>query len=110
MAPMSLMTYEDARPWARAVKRKTASREMPPWGADPTIGKWANDPSLTSKELETIAAWVDGGAPEGNRADLPEAPQFAAEYSCGRPIGALYTTSSATWWKATASHSISRRA
>src|SRR4051812_43221492 len=53
MAPMSLLTYEDARPWARAVKQKTTSRQMPPWGADPTVGKFQNDPSLSAKELET---------------------------------------------------------
>lgn len=85
MAPMSLTSYDDARPWARAMKRKTASREMPPWGADPAIGRWANDPSLTAKELDTIAAWADGGAPEGNKADLPAPPQFAEGWSIGKP-------------------------
>src|SRR5262245_9192584 len=54
MAPMSLMTYEDARPWARAVKQKVAKREMPPWGADPAIGKFKNDPSLTQTQIDTI--------------------------------------------------------
>src|SRR5262245_6899203 len=77
MAPMSLMTFEDARPWARAVKQKVVAREMPPWGADPTIGKFSNDVSLKPSEIETIAAWVDGGAPQGNPGDLPTAPQFA---------------------------------
>src|SRR6266508_3321359 len=66
MAPMSLMTYDDARPWARAIKQKVVAREMPPWGADPTVGKYANDPSLTRAEIDTIAGWVDGGAPLGN--------------------------------------------
>jgi len=85
MAPMSLLTYEDARPWARAVKRRTMAREMPPWGADPAIGKWENDPSLTAKQIETIAAWVDAGAPEGDRADLPKAPEFAEGWTIGKP-------------------------
>jgi hypothetical protein len=85
MAPMSLMTYEDARPWARAMKTKVVKREMPPWGADPAIGKFANDISLKQSEIDTIAAWVDAGAPEGNRADLPKAPQFTAGWSIGKP-------------------------
>jgi hypothetical protein len=85
MAPMSLLTYEDARPWARAVKQKTTSRQMPPWGADPTVGKFQNDPSLSAKELETITAWVDAGAPEGNKADMPKPPQFAEGWTIGKP-------------------------
>jgi hypothetical protein len=85
MAPMSLMTYEDARPWARAIKAKVVAREMPPWGADPAYGKFANDISLKQAEIDTIAAWVDAGAPEGNRADLPQAPQFAEGWSIGKP-------------------------
>ena len=85
MAPMSLMTYDDARPWARAMKTKVVKREMPPWGADPAIGKFANDVSLKQSEIDTIAAWVDGGAPEGNRAELPKAPQFTEGWSIGKP-------------------------
>jgi hypothetical protein len=82
---MSLMTYDDARPWARAIKQKVAAREMPPWGADPAIGKFANDPSLNAAEINTIVAWVDAGAPEGNRSDLPRPPQFAEGWSIGTP-------------------------
>src|SRR5213082_3208425 len=67
MAPMSLLTYEDARPWARAIKQKVVARQMPPWGADPSIGTFANDISLKQADVDTIAAWVDGGAPEGSR-------------------------------------------
>src|SRR5712691_13019830 len=85
MAPMSLMTYEDARPWARAIKQKVATRQMPPWGADPTVGKYSNDVSLKQAEIDTIAAWVDGGAPEGRRAELPAAPTFAEGWSIGKP-------------------------
>jgi hypothetical protein len=76
MAPMSLLTYEDARPWARAIKQKVAKREMPPWGADPSISKFANDPSLKQTEIDLIVAWADAGAPEGDRKDLPPAPTF----------------------------------
>ena len=85
MAPMPLITYEDARPWARAVKQKVMKREMPPWGADPAIGKFSNDVSLKQSEIDTIAAWVDAGAPQGNPADLPPAPKYAAGWSIGKP-------------------------
>jgi len=85
MAPMSLLTYEDARPWARAIKQKVVAKQMPPWGADPAIGRFSNDVSLTQTEIDTIAAWVDSGAAEGNRAERPKAPQFAEGWSIGKP-------------------------
>ena len=85
MAPMSLMTYDDVRPWARAVRSKVVSREMPPWGADPNVGKFANDISLSKTEIETISAWVEAGAPEGSKPDLPKAPVFAEGWSIGQP-------------------------
>jgi len=85
MAPMALISYEDARPWARAIKQKVTRREMPPWGADPTIGRFSNDVSLKQSEIDTIAAWVDGGAPQGNPGELPSAPKFAAGWSIGKP-------------------------
>jgi hypothetical protein len=85
IAPMSLISFDDARPWARAVKQKVVAREMPPWGADPQIGKFANDPSLSAAEVATIAAWVDGGAPEGSRADLPKVPTFTEGWAMGKP-------------------------
>ena len=80
MAPMSLLTYQDARPWARSIKTKVASREMPPWFIDKHVGiqKFKNDPSLSDKEVETIVKWVDAGAPEGNPADMPKPRQFDA--------------------------------
>ncbi len=85
VAPMSLLSYEDVRPWARAIKSKVVSREMPPWGADPDHGlKMRNDPSLSKAQIETVAAWVDAGAPRGNDADLPPAPKFAEGWTVGR--------------------------
>jgi hypothetical protein len=85
VAPMSLLTYADARPWARAIKSKVVSREMPPWGADPDQGrKMRNDPSLSKAQIETISAWVDAGAPRGDDADLPPAPAFAEGWTYGR--------------------------
>lgn len=74
---MSLLSYETARPWARSIKRKVVAREMPPWFADPQYGHFSNDRRLTQQEIDTIAAWVDGGAPKGNAEDLPPQPQFA---------------------------------
>ncbi len=85
LAPMSLITYNDARPWARAVKAKVVAKEMPPWGADSSVRAYKNDASLTQDEIDTIAAWVDGGALEGNAADLPDVPQFAEGWSIGEP-------------------------
>jgi hypothetical protein len=76
IAPMSLLTYNDARPWARAMKERVSKREMPPWFIDKTIGiqKYKNDPSLSDAEITTIVKWVDAGAPEGNPADMPQRP------------------------------------
>ncbi len=76
MAPMSLLSYKEVRPWAKSIREKVLSREMPPWFADPNHGQWANDASLTERQLETIRLWVDGGAKEGDVKDLPEAPKF----------------------------------
>jgi len=83
---MALLSYEHARPWAKAIKEKVVSREMPPWGADPKNSlKMRNDRSLTQEQIDTIVAWVDGGAPRGNDADLPPAPQFAEGWAYGQP-------------------------
>jgi hypothetical protein len=73
IAPMSLTTYEDARPWARSLKLKVTNREMPPWYIDHTVGiqKFKDDPSLSNKEIATVAAWVDQGALKGNPSDMP---------------------------------------
>jgi hypothetical protein len=71
MAPMPLVTFSDARPWARAMKTKVASRQMPPWFADPAHGPFANDRSLPQKDIETIAEWADSGALEGDPKDAP---------------------------------------
>ena len=85
-APMSLIKYDDARPWARSIRNRVSTRTMPPWGADPAHGVFKNDPRLTDKEIDTILAWVDAGAPKGNDADLPAVPTFAAEgWSIGVP-------------------------
>ena len=77
-APMSLVTYEQARPWARSIKQKVLARQMPPWFIDKNIGvqHFSNDVSLTDEEIATIVKWVDSGAPEGNPSDMPPPRQF----------------------------------
>ena len=78
IAPMSLLTYNDARPWARSIKQRVSKREMPPWFLDKTIGiqKYKNDPSLSDAEIATIVKWVDAGAPQGNPVDMPPMPKL----------------------------------
>src|SRR5437868_11618475 len=76
IAPMSLVDYKSARPWAKAIREAAITRKMPPWFADPHWGSFANDARLSEREIETIKAWVDGGAPEGNAKDLAAAPVF----------------------------------
>ena len=73
VAPMSFLTFENVRPWARAMKTAVASRRMPPWFADPQFGPYLNDRSLSAKDIDTISRWADAGAPEGNPADAPKA-------------------------------------
>src|SRR5947208_695535 len=73
IAPMSLITYQEARPWARSIKERVATRQMPPWHIDKTVGvqKFKNDMSLTDEQVDTIVRWVDAGAPQGDPKDLP---------------------------------------
>jgi hypothetical protein len=85
VAPMSLISYKDVRPWAKSIREKVAQHQMPPWLADPHHGAFSNDPSLSQKEIETIVAWVDGGAVEGNTKDLPPAPKFIDGWNIGKP-------------------------
>jgi hypothetical protein len=76
VAPMSLLTYEDARPWARAIKAAILARKMPPWFAEPGYGHFANERRLSEAAIATISAWVDAGAPAGNAADAPPPRTF----------------------------------
>ena len=86
-APMSLLTYEEARPWARSIKDRVTQRQMPPWHLDRSIGTYKNDPSLSDAEIATIASWVDRGAPRGNPEDAPPPLDLAAfdEWARGEP-------------------------
>src|SRR5689334_22079121 len=85
VAPMSLMNFKEVRPWAKSIREKVVSREMPPWHADPAHGAWSNDKRMSQKEIDTITAWVDGGAMEGDPKDMPAAPQFAKGWQIGEP-------------------------
>jgi len=85
IAPMSLMDYKTARPWAKAIREAVVRRKMPPWFADPRYGHFSNDPRLIESEIETIKAWADSGAPEGDPKDLPAPPSFAEGWRFGKP-------------------------
>jgi hypothetical protein len=68
---MSLLTYEEARPWAKAIRDEVLARRMPPWGAVKGVGEFRDDPSLSQPEMDMLVAWVEGGAPEGEPIYLP---------------------------------------
>src|SRR5262245_26252674 len=76
IAPMSLLTYNDVRPWAKAMKQAVVTKKMPPWFADPQFNHFANDRSLKPGEIETISKWADSGAAEGNPKDAPAPVQW----------------------------------
>jgi len=108
MAPMSFLSYDEVRPWARAIKAKTANHEMPPWFMDQNVGiqKFKNDPSLSAKDIATLAKWADSGAPMGDAAELPKPKQFddTGTWQIGTP-DAIVTAPSHTvlakspdWW------------
>ena len=112
VAPMSLITYEEVRPWVRSMKFRTGLRNrpgvMPPWFVEKDIGiqKFKNDPSLSEEEIATIATWVDSGAPRGNTADMPPPLTFSDEshWEIGEPDLILTTPSveiaagAPDWW------------
>jgi hypothetical protein len=109
IAPMSLLTYDQVRPWAKSIKAKVAAREMPPWFIEKNIGvkDFENDTSLTDKEIETITKWVDNGAPQGNPGDMPKAKQFPDELAwqigepdllVSLPRDLVVKTTGPDWW------------
>src|SRR6266849_3734435 len=81
MAPMSLTTYEEVRPWVRSIKERLSTHQMPPWHIDRNVGiqKFKNDMSLSDEQIETIVRWVDSGAPMGNPKDMPPPRQWPAD-------------------------------
>lgn len=85
VAPFSFLTYRDVRPWARSIKLKVLSGEMPPWKADPHFGSFQNTRTLSKHDVDIFVRWVDGGAKEGNPVEMPPAPQFADGWQIGTP-------------------------
>src|SRR6516225_785387 len=85
IAPFSLLTYTDARPWARAIKDAVLLKTMPPWKPVNSHGVFSGERSLTDQEIQTISQWVDNGAEEGAAADLPEPFSFPETWSAGTP-------------------------
>jgi hypothetical protein len=91
MAPMSLVTYEETRPWAKAIRQRVIARQMPPWHIDRTVGvqKFKNDMSLSDAQIETLVRWVDTGAPLGDIKDMPAPKHFGAdnEWKAAKELG-----------------------
>jgi hypothetical protein len=91
MAPMSLVTYEETRPWAKSIRQRVIARQMPPWHIDKTVGvqQFKNDMSLSDQQIGAIVKWVDTGAPLGNPKDMPAAKQWPAEneWKAARELG-----------------------
>jgi hypothetical protein len=85
IAPFSLLTYQDARPWAKAIKEDILTKKMPPWFADPQYGHFTNDRSLSKQEIDTLVAWVDGGAKEGDLKDEPKPLNFVEGWNIPKP-------------------------
>ena len=83
--PMSFMSYESTKPWAKAMKTAVLKKQMPPWFADPHYGKWANDRTMSDADIKTIVTWADGGAKAGNKADAPKPAEFAEGWQIGKP-------------------------
>ncbi len=84
-APMAFLTYEQTRPWAKAIKASVLGKQMPPWFADEAHGKWANDRTLKAEEIATLAAWADGGAKAGDPKDAPAPVTFVEGWGIGKP-------------------------
>jgi mono/diheme cytochrome c family protein len=84
-APMSFLTYEQTRPWAKAMKQAVLTKKMPPWFADPHYGKFANDRTLSQAEIDTIVAWADSGANAGDPKDAPKPIEFLEGWNIGKP-------------------------
>jgi hypothetical protein len=92
----SLMEYHAARPWAKAIKEEALERRMPPWGAVKGFGDFRNDQALTQEQLELIANWVEGGAPEGDPKDLPPPPEFPTAGPIAHRAGEIVVSSDFT--------------
>jgi hypothetical protein len=94
---MSLLTYEDARPWAKAIRDEVLNRRMPPWDAVKGVGQFRDDPSLSQPEMDLLVSWVEGGAPEGNPIYLPpRGPAADPVTEAGGPVITLRQSTTLT--------------
>ncbi len=84
-APFSMLTYKDTRPWAKSIRQAVLTKKMPPWFADPNVGHFANDRSLSQSEIDTLVAWIDGGVKEGDPKDAPAPRTFVEGWNIGKP-------------------------
>lgn len=82
---MSLAIYDEARPWAKAIKEELLEKRMPPWHAVRGYGEFRNAPAITQREIDLIVNWVEGGAPKGDDKDLPAGPLYSDDWSLGTP-------------------------
>jgi hypothetical protein len=85
IGPMAFTTYKQVRPWAKAIREVVRSRKMPPWFADPAYGHFSNDRSMSQTEMDTLSAWVDAGAPEGDPKDAPIPRQWPTGWAIPKP-------------------------
>jgi hypothetical protein len=85
VAPMALLNYQDARPWAKSMRQAVLTKKMPPWFADPSVQHFLNDRSLSQAEIDTIVSWVDGGVKEGAAKDAPPPREFVEGWEMGKP-------------------------
>jgi hypothetical protein len=85
IGPMPLRTYAESRPWAKSIRQAVLTKKMPPWFPDRSVGHFRNDPSLSQGEIDTLAAWADGGAPAGDPKDAPVPRAFVDDWNIGTP-------------------------
>jgi hypothetical protein len=85
MAPMAFSTYQETRPWAKAIREAVATRKMPPWFADPCCGKFANDRTLPASERDILVRWVDSGAAKGRESDAPPVKKWTEGWNISKP-------------------------
>ncbi len=85
LASFDLQSYESARPWGKSIVKQVRDGKMPPWGLDPKVGEWKDDPTLTEEQIAMISKWVNNGMPEGDKKDLPEPRTFHDDWSIPKP-------------------------
>src|SRR6185503_17308398 len=85
IGPMPLLTYEQARPWAKAIRAAVQQKQMPPWFADPAHGRFANDRTLKQAEIDTLVGWAQSGGAQGDPKDAPAPIEWSDGWSIGEP-------------------------